>query len=118
MSIYLNWRLDGRGLRKWMDTEDMPRVMRLVVPVGEDDFQVDIRKFSMPTHTTAGEGPCAPDWDEAAEVVARMFVRLVDEGRKPRGMPVGKDRRSEVGGRREDGGDDRWAVVEEQGGAP
>lgn len=72
---YLSLCLDGDALRQF-ERADADGVLRLVVPLGDDTFQVTVTKLRTRYHTLPDEEGGKPSLAEMAEVVGRLFVAV------------------------------------------
>ena len=78
MSRTMRLMVRGDMLEMWK-TNSGDGVALFEVPLGDDVFQVAVRKWSPGTHTMPDGGACAPSMDEVAEVAGMIFFESVKQ---------------------------------------
>lgn len=66
--IHITKQLDGAALEKWK-LDGFHDETVLVVPVGDELFEIGVRVMERPSHTAPTDPPRAATLDEVAEVV-------------------------------------------------
>jgi hypothetical protein len=74
----LRLRLNGEVLRKWQ-LDGFPDETVLVVPLGDELFELGVRVMESPSHTAPAEPARPPSLAEVAECIAYIAGRCIAE---------------------------------------